>query len=209
MAIYTIDDEGTYKGDESLNLSQPNWIVKHLIGIADLSAVRAKKYSDPKDQAHDSLIAIIFALTALEAFINNYFAIVARELEEEEKEKILKMINKKKPWFVKLKEFIEIAYSETLDTKLSCYEEVERFMQLRHKAIHPKADWHTVAIPHITIEGMSDIKPFTSLNYQTACKAIQAVVDLITEVGKLKGLKGNSLGDFQGIWASPSNLPSA
>jgi hypothetical protein len=133
-------------------------VVSHYFFAARQAIARANATPDTFHANAERLSGLFALLSGFEAFLNCYFRILADELGEPRRSKIITITSDRRealrgkalklPWQ---------AFGERSNVMDATIAEVEQYIAIRHRFMHLKHDWNTVTIDDtISMHGLMD-----------------------------------------------------
>lgn len=156
MAVISIDPTEPWSGP-SMHLEAADAVVAVYFTAARASHHRAVVCPNEALAAADRLSALFMLLAGFEAFLNCWYRTVAETLEDERREKVIAVTDsERKSLREKALNLPHRAFGrpQEIDQLVA---EIARYIEVRHRFMHLKHDWHSVDIdPQITITGLMD-----------------------------------------------------
>lgn len=147
----------------SMSMAPADQVVSHYFFAARQAIGRANAADDPYDANAERLSGLFALLSGFEAFLNCYFRILADELGEPRRSKIIALTSDRREALrgkaMKLPWQAFGGRSSVMDAAIA---EIERYITIRHHFMHLKHDWNTVTIDmNVSIRGLMDTSVMT------------------------------------------------
>jgi hypothetical protein len=147
----------------SMSMSPADQVVSHYFSAARHAMLRAHATGDDYRANAERLSALFALLSGFEAFLNCYFQILAHELGDQQRARIVAITeDRREPLRGKALKLPWQAFGSRPAALDADIREIEQYIAIRHRFMHLKHDWNSVTIDgNVTIRGLMDTTVMT------------------------------------------------
>ena len=148
--------------------------------------------ADPADddlQRENAALAIILAVSAIEAFLNIWFRTFSTEPQyAAHRARILSDLREQRGLREKLKEWPPLFFGQGYDFSCGSPQRMLALIDRRNKLLHYSTNEDSLHLPGIVIEGLVDVRAYSSLTLGDARMAQIVCEDIVRGFFELQGL---------------------
>jgi hypothetical protein len=151
----------------------------------------------------DGLVSIFLAMTAIEAFTNVYFRVIADEpAYAHASERILTELDRRNiPTGVKITTWSQQAFGHTIDETDPRWIQFRELGTQRNGFVHFRSSHQSAWLPgNVAIHGLADLSGFATLSEETPINALRCVVGIVAIIAEARGITPEQMPDFFHSW---------
>ena len=176
-------------------------ILRSYYSILQNLVLEHKKAKTRNDKRDKCLLIIFLSVTIVEAFINIYFLLLA---SENKYNKNFKQISNELKKHISLENKInnwpKIFFEKGLNFKDGTGKEFKDLKDLRNKLVHFQSEHNEERLGYYLFKKLLNISEFEQLSEFDAVKCPVIVLDFVSEIFRLAGIKENKIGASIHLW---------
>jgi len=182
-------------------LATPHSVTRSL-GAALLRLMLSTRDSREKIE-QDGIVAAFLCVTAIEAFTNLFFQIVAEEAEFSHASRRITddLAKRGMPTGVKILTWTRIAFDRTIQEADPRWLRYQAMRDLRNQLTHFRSLHETVTVPGgVSVQGLADMSAFQALTENTPRDAFVCLCGVLAMVAEARGHAKDRIGNFIHLW---------
>jgi len=187
--------------DQNKSLSSANRITWEYFTALRRLVSSAQRASDPNLGRQDTALAIMAAITLVEAFLNLFFRVKTSEPGFEQHASIvLRDLSNRKSLDYKLKHWPRQVLGKPLDVAKPAVAEFMLLKARRNALMHFTSSHETAIIDNIEIRGLADTTVYDGLVATDAVRAVSTAEGMIAALFRLAGFTEDQIPPALHLW---------